>query len=302
MKTLSIQILAIPVILIIISTDVLAQHPKAIRDYDSNHMLWFQGVVNGTFTKKSKFSWQMEGEYRRQADPQFAYDPGHTVGSNHLNIFKHPYQYALRPFIHYQPNEKIRFSWSPITWFGTWTFPTDGKVTYQPEYRTSPQITFYQSYGRIQIQHRIRDEFRFYGVKTPVVHLSDPTGPPSSYSFLNTGHQNRLRYLIRAIIPLNNTKLEKGTWYIMTSDEVFVKFGKSVANINIFDQNRFYFNIGYKFHPEIRAEIGYLNQTALRLNNTAKNNVDFNNNLFVTIVFENVNKLFRKKEEVPLPH
>jgi Protein of unknown function (DUF2490) len=294
------QLTLTSIIFLLISTNTFAQHPKAVRDYDPNHMFWSQLVINGKFSTKSKFSWQLEDEYRRQADPKFAYDPGHTVGSNHWGIFKHPYQYAIRPFIHYQPNEKIRFSWAPIVLFGTWTFPTDGKVTYQPEYRTNPQITFYQNFGRVQIQHRLRDEFRFYGVKTPVVHLGDPTGPPASYSFLNSGHQNRFRYLLRAIIPLNRTKLEKGTWYIMTSDEVFMKFGKYVANSNIFDQNRFYFNIGYKFHPEIRAEIGYLNQTALRFNNAAKNNVDFNNNLFVTLIFDNINKLFGKKEETSL--
>jgi len=296
MKNLTIHILAI---ILMISGSALAQHPNAIRDYDSNHMLWIQGVINGKFSNKSKWGYQMDIEYRRQADPSHAYDPGTTVGTNHFDIFKHPYQYALRPFIHYQPNEKIRFSWSPITWFGTYSFPIDGKVTYQPEYRTSPQITLYQSFGRIQIQHRFRDEFRFYGLKKFTTNFGDPTGPSSGYSFLNTGHQNRFRYLFRAIIPLNNTKLEKGTWYIMTSSELFVKFGKYIANGNIFDQNRFYLNLGYKFHPEIRVEVGYFNQTALRLNNKAKNNVDFNNNLFVTLIFDNINKLFQKNEDSP---
>jgi hypothetical protein len=282
--------------ILLISTNLLAQHPKAIRDYDSNHMLWFQLAINGKFKKDSKWSYQLEFEERRQADPQFAADPGHTVGSNHWNILKNPYQNAFRPFIHFQPNEKIRLSWSPITWFATWSFPTDGKVTYQPEYRTSPQITLYQSFGRVQIQHRFRDEFRFYGLKKTDEHLSDITGPSSSYSFLDINKHNRFRYLLRVIIPLNNTKLEKGTWYLMTSNEIFVKSGKYLANANLLDQNRFYLNLGYKFHPEIRAEIGYLNQTAFRFNNKAKNNVDFNNNLFVTLIFDNFNKLFQKDD------
>ncbi|MFL5730458.1 MAG: DUF2490 domain-containing protein [Cytophagaceae bacterium] len=288
---------ALILLFLIISNVAMAQHPNAIRDYNPNHMFWFQGVINGKFKKDSKWGFQMDIEYRRQADPQHAYDPGTTVGTDRFNIFKHPYQYALRPFIHYQPNENIRFSWSPITWFGTYSFPINGKVTYQPEYRTSPQITLYQKFGKVQIQHRFRDEFRFYGVKTNTDNVGDPTGPAGSYNFYNTNHQNRFRYLVRAIIPLNKPKLEKGTWYIMTSSELFVKFGKYIANGNIFDQNRFYFNLGYKFHPEIRAEIGYLNQTALRLNNKAKNNVDLNNNLFVTIIFDNINNLFSKKDD-----
>src|ERR1700751_2557241 len=128
MKNLSIKIL---IILLTLSANLLAQHPNAIRDYNVNHMLWFQLAINGKFKRDGKWSYQLEFEERRQADPQFAPDPDKKEGFIHWNIFKHPYQNAFRPFIHFQPNEKIRFSWSPITWFASWSFPVDGKVTYQ---------------------------------------------------------------------------------------------------------------------------------------------------------------------------
>jgi hypothetical protein len=223
-------------------------------------------------------------------------NPSDVVGKDHYNILKHPYQDALRPWIHYQPNEKIRFSWSPITFFGTWSFPINGKTTYQPELRTSPQITFCQPMGRIQLTQHYRYEFRFYGVKTLDTHLGDPSGPGDSYDFIKANRFGRFRYLLRAIIPLNHPTLESKTLYLMTSEEIFISLGKNVPSNKILDQSRFYFMLGYKFNKDMRIEIGYLNQTALRMNNKAKNNVDLNNTLAINMIFDNFNRLFKKKK------
>jgi hypothetical protein len=282
-------------LIIILNFDAQSQSSTAQRDYDPNHMLWLNMQLNGKI--KGKFSYGLDLEMRRQADPAHPYDPGTTVGNNRWDIIKHPYQDAIRPWIHYQPNENIRLSWSPVTWFGTWSFPINGKTTYQPEYRTSPQITFFQKLGRVQFTHRYRYEFRFYGVKTQDTNPGDPTGPSSSYSFLETNRQNRFRYLLRAVIPLNNTKLEKGTFYIMASCELFMSMGKNVPSNKVFDQTRSYLVLGYKFHPEVRLEVGYMNQTAFRMNNKAKNNVDLNNNLAVSIIFDNFNSFFKRKNK-----
>jgi hypothetical protein len=288
------------IVFLLLSFQGFGQSKTSNRDFVSNHMFWFNGVLNGKIARN--WNWQLDIEVRRQADPEHGYKTTDVVGDSKWNIFKNPYQDALRPWIHYQPNDKIRFSWSPITWFGSWSFPTNGKVTYQPEFRTSPQVTLYHQYGRVQFQQRYRLEFRFYGTKVTDTNKSNPFGPSSSYDFYDVGKQDRFRYMLRAIIPLNNQKLVKGTHYIMTSEEIFFKWGKNVANANIFDQSRFHLVYGYKFHPEIRFEIGYLNQTAFRLNNgygqdpKTGNNVDFNNNLFVSVIFDNLNNLFKKKE------
>jgi hypothetical protein len=279
----------------LLCSSAFAQHPNASRDYVGNHMLWLNAQLNGKIS--GKFNYGLDIEMRRQADPNYAYDPGDRVGNSNFNILKNPYQDALRPWIHFQPNDKIRFSWSPVTWFGTWSFPINGKTTYQPELRTSPQITFYQNQGRVQLTQRYRYEFRFYGVKTADTHLGDPTGPNSSYRFLKSGRQGRFRYLLRAIIPLNHAKLQTGTYYVMTSSEIFLNLGKNIPSNKLLDQNRFYLMLGYKFGSDIRLEIGYLNQTAFRMNNKAKNNVDFNNNIAVNLIFDNLNGFFKKKEK-----
>ena len=278
----------------LLSNFTFSQHPNATRDYDGNHMLWVNMQLNGKI--KGKFNYGLDVEMRRQADPNHAYEPGDVVGKNNFNIIKNPYQDALRPWIHYQFSDKIRFSWSPVTWFGTWSFPINGKTTYQPELRTSPQITFYQNMGRVQFIQRYRYEFRFYGVKTLDTHPGNPTGPGDSYDFQGPGRQGRFRYMLRMIVPFNKPTLVKGTLYLMTSEEVFLSMGKNIPSNKLLDQSRFYFMLGYKFHPEMRLEIGYLNQTAFRMNNKAKNNVDFNNIVAVNMIFDNLNSLFKKKK------
>ena len=278
------------------SSSLFAQAPASTpRDYIVNHMFWGNMVLAGKI--KGKFDYQLDLEYRTQADPNHPADPGTTVGSDHYNIFKHPYQYAIRPWIHYQPTKHLRFSISPLTWFGTWQYPVDGVTYYQPEYRTAAQVTTYHSIGRVILDNRYRFEYRWYGVKVVDNDVSNPTGPSDSYDFLSSNEKMRFRYRLRVNIPLNKKVLEVGTCYLMTSSEIFLQLGNNVANANIFDQNRFYFGLGYKVSPMFRTETGFFNQTAFRFNNKAKNNVDVNNAIFVNLIFDDFNRLFRKKKK-----
>jgi hypothetical protein len=284
------------IITLIFNSDLNAQAPASTqRDYIPNRMFWGNTIINGKI--KGKFFYQLDLEYRRQADPQHPADPNTTVGSNHWNIIKHPYQYAARTWIHYIPNKNIRLSIDPIAWFGTWGAPVNGKSTFQPEYRSSLQVTFNQFLGRVILNYRYRYEFRWYGTKVTSNRPGSPFGDAESYSFLDANQQGRFRVMLRALIPLNSETIEKGTYYIMTSGEAFLKTGKNIKNANIFDQTRFYLGLGWKFAPEIRMEAGYFNQTAFRLNNKAKNNIDLNNALFVNLIFDDFNSLFRKKKE-----
>jgi len=276
--------------------DVIGQAPASTqRDYIHNNMFWGNLVIVGKI--KGKFNYQCDFEERRQADPAHSQEPNTTVGDNKYNIFKNPYQNAIRPWIHYQPNKFLRFSISPITWFGTSSYPINGKTYFQPEFRTAFQITTNQYLGRVILNYRYRYEFRFYGIKEQTDHPGNVTGPSSSYDFPSGNHKGRFRYMVRALIPLNNKEIIKGTFYTMTSAEVFLNIGPNIKNANIFDQTRCYAGLGWKFAKEIRLEMGYMNQMAFRLNNTAKNNVDLNNCLFVNLIFDDFNSLFKKQKQ-----
>ena len=127
------------------------------------------------------------------------------------------------------------------------------------ENRLWQQFLMRHSLGRIYFEHRYRLEQRW----------------------LN-GNQNvyldRIRYMLRATIPINKKKLEAKTVFVSFYDEVFIHF-----NDKPFDRNRLYGAVGYQFTPLFNIQLGYLAQT---VNTTTKSylqtavfyNLDFRKN------------------------
>lgn len=124
------------------------------------------------------------------------------------------------------------------------------------ENRLWQQFLMRNTLGRISFEHRYRLEQRWL-----------------------SGNQNvyldRIRYLLRATIPINKKKVEAKTVFVSFYDEVFIHF-----NDKPFDRNRLYGAVGYQFTPLLNIQLGYLAQT---VNTTTKSylqaalfyNVDF---------------------------
>lgn len=121
-----------------------------------------------------------------------------------------------------------------------------------PEHRIYEQVIWNDNIGRVQLNHRGRLEQRFLGVLNP---QSDDGREITKWNYLN-----RLRYQLRATIPLNHSTMVDKTWYAAAFDELFIGFGKNV-NANVFDQNRIGILLGYKLNKRFSLEGGYLNQT-----------------------------------------
>jgi hypothetical protein len=274
----------------------MAQDPASTkRDYITNNMFWGNLTIAGKI--KGKFSYALELEERRQADPEHAGNPKQTVGSDHNNIFKNNYQRVFRPWVHYQITPKYRLSYNPFTWFGTWAYPVNGKTSFQPEFRTSVQVTSEDRIGRIRIIQRYRFEYRWYGTKANIDDDDIFFGSPTTYDFVAANEQMRFRYLFRTITPINNKELVKGTYYALVSTELFLKFGHYIPNYQIYDQNRTYIGIGYKLSEAVRFEGGYMLQNKMSLTNTAQNEVDLNSVLFVNVLIDDFNSFFKKKKQ-----
>lgn len=122
---------------------------------------------------------------------------------------------------------------------------------YIPEHRIFEQLTWNGNIGRLNLNHRLRLEQRFVGKvnQTAIDHTV------TDWVYLH-----RVRYQLRATMPVNRKRVEDKTLYAATFDELFIGFGKNV-NQNIFDQNRIGLLAGYQFNKTFRAEIGYFNQT-----------------------------------------
>jgi hypothetical protein len=268
------------------------------RNYSSNKLFWSEIGINGPI--KNKFGYGLDIQYRRRA---FGTGNLSTTSSEHNNIFQTPFQYVLRPWINYNYSPNLRFSISPLgAWFN---FKDDSPKagvpqSFQPELRICGQVTFSNEIGRVSVTQRVRYEYRMFGIKEPLnggeFNIFD------GYSFNTTGYgpKQRVRVFMRANIPLQShsmKEMQAHQFYISIFDEVFISAGANVGN-NIFDQNRFLTSLGYKIAPDVRVEVGYLNQLAFQnVGKTTVQDVYKNNVLQFYLFLDNFSKFFKKKEE-----
>ena len=105
------------------------------------------------------------------------------------------------------------------------------------ENRLWQQFLMRNTLGRISLEHRYRLEQRWVGGSQNV-------------------YLDRIRYLLRATIPVNKNKMEAKTVFVSFYNEVFIHF-----NDKPFDRNRLYGAVGYQFSPLLNIQLGYLAQT-----------------------------------------
>ena len=111
--------------------------------------------------------------------------------------------------------------------------------------------------GRASLQNRVRLEQRFIERTTENVFAQ------------------RLRYWVRTIIPFikPKTSFTKG-FFGAIQNEIFLNVqNKDKINESLFDQNRAYLAIGYRFSPKIDIDAGYMNQYAKGVSNDVSNNI-----------------------------
>lgn len=143
-----------------------------------------------------------------------------------------------------------------------------------PEQRMYQQLQLRDQHGLFTLVHRFRLEQRWIKF-----------AGTDQYTFLN-----RVRYQLRANIPLQGATLEDEELYLGLYDEVFLNFGPNVTG-NIFDQNRASAAIGYRFHQNATLEVGYLHQHVAQRNGIW---FESNHTLQVGLAY---NLDFRKKEK-----
>lgn len=257
--------------------------------FNTNSAFWTEVNISGKI--KGKFSYQLDYQFRRQGESDALRDQSQNEG-NH-SFLAYPYQQVIRPWVGYQVTPKFRVSLSPLGWWGTWTPTASSGLKFKPEFRTTLQAMYTQPIGRVALTQRLRYEFRFIGRDLPM----DGSIPGDYYSDFDANRQGRFRSMTRAIIPLNNTKLETGTVYVNCYEEFFIGIGKNVAPNRDFDQNRFFLGLGYKFSPQFRLEAGYLNQIIPKEHTPTGRNLDMNHVLQVFVIVEDFNSFFKKKAE-----
>ncbi|HVD96647.1 MAG TPA: DUF2490 domain-containing protein [Cytophagaceae bacterium] len=302
------------------STVNLSQHPRVNTHRQS---FWSEVNLFGKLSKDKKWQYQIDLQYRRMADADY------IKGGQHNNIFAQPYQQVFRPWIHYWAIPgALRFSLSPIGYWLTYTPEDEGALnptpttpkgstgsTVFPEFRTCPQVTLVQSFGRVQVSQRFRYEFRWIGNKHVASHsLDDYT---YGYSFypndigqgFGSSHQGRLRWQCRMMVPLTKKNITQNTLYLNAWNELFIAMGKHVGYNKMLNQNRVVGLLGYMLPSKypIKLELGVTYQTLFYYNigavptdpssNFGKQNVEYNTAYTVYLIFDDFHSFVKKKDK-----
>lgn len=128
------------------------------------------------------------------------------------------------------------------------------------EHRIWEQYIFTHKIKPVFAQHRFRLEQRFMEAAGDDI------------------FSQRFRYFFRFVLPLLDTKktFAKGPFVAMQNELFFNIQNKDKLNGKLFDQNRAYGAVGYRFNKSFDLEAGYLNQFVNgRTSNTMNNVVQF---------------------------
>lgn len=147
-------------------------------------------------------------------------------------------QLLLRGGINFHYNPSLIFT----TGYGWITNYVDDEKTFKDqivdENRIWEQVVLKSNTGRVYFEHRYRFEQRW--ITTPA----------------STNYRNRLRYLLRLTVPINNKEVKKNTLFVGLYNEVFI----NLTNVP-FDRNRLYGAVGYQLNSTANIQLGYLLQT-----------------------------------------
>lgn len=205
----------------------LAQLPER-RVADDNRHLWL--VYNGSFRLTEHWGLYTDAQLRRS------------------DFGRAPQQNLLRAAVDYHAGKNLMLS-SGYLYQKSFPYGDFPAATRSPEHRLYQQLLLRDEAGRVQLQHRYRLEQRW---------IRYPQDTDFTY-------QNRLRYQLRAQLPLFGPKVEPRMPYLVAANEVFINFGRHIQN-NIFDQNRLYAGFGYAASKFVNLEAGYLNQLVQQRN------------------------------------
>lgn len=227
-------------------------HAQNNRINTSNTIGWYNYF--GTVKLNNKVGIHTEYQWRRD----------NLITDRQQGLLRVGINYALTPKV------LLRAGYAWIETYAYGDIPLNGLGRDFTEHRTFQMLQLSQKEGIIDLSHRFMLEQRFVGRYSSATQTKEDEYPFS----------NRLRYMVRAQIPLKAKEIKDNIPYLAVYDEVFIGFGKNV-NANIFDQNRLGILLGYRFNKNVRLEGGYLNQTLQYGRQINGRNVFQNNNGFI---------------------
>lgn len=237
---------------------------QSIRTPTSNTDVWF--AYTGSHKIADKWSLHLEFQYRLNDGI-----------SNKMQWF--PRVGLTR---HLSPQATVTAGYAFIETYPYGEFASKSAF---PENRIWEQLQLKHQVSNFEWVSRFRLEQRY--VQSPVPTGTDYAPGPAIFT-------NRFRLLNRFSMPFKGKTITDNAFYLTAFDEFMINFGENVQK-NIFDQNRLFVGIGYKFPKLGRLEVGYLEQTIIK-----SDAIKVENNHTISVSLSN-NLDFMKKKEVVTP-
>lgn len=244
----------------------------------------FNGWIFYTGNHKITEKWGLHTEY------QFRRSDG----------FSKPMQNQIRLGIDYNFTKQVSASigWSYIETSAYGDFEDEVPSKYN-NYKFNEQriweqfIIKHEHVGRFHTDSRFRLEQRYlqsyknFGTATEPEFLRYDDSQEGYWKY-----RQRARYRFRVQVPLTNAEMKDNTLFFVAADEIFANFGKNVA-ANIFDQNRLYLALGWRFTKDTNVQLGYMNQFIEKGDGAHKEN---NHTMQVAITHNlDFSKMFKSK-------
>jgi Protein of unknown function (DUF2490) len=238
---------------------------QSIRQNTTNNNVWF--AYMGSHKIADKWSLHLEFQYRTSEG------------------LSKTLQLLPRVGLNYHINSQA-FVTAGYAFIQTYPYGAFGSKIDFPENRIWEQLQLKNQVGNFEWVSRFRLEQRY--VQSPITEIG--FGGP----FTVTGpaiFTNRFRLLNRFSMPFKGKTITNHSFYATIFDEFMINFGENVKT-NIFDQNRIFIGIGYKFPQLGRLEVGFLEQTIIK-----SDGIKVENNHTISVSLSN-NLDFMKKKEV----
>ena len=203
----------------------LSMRGQGARLEDSNAIGWY--VYEGDHRVRPRWEVHTEVQARR------------------THLITNWQQLLLRGGLRYALTDKVKLGggYTHLVTYPYGKYPTADQGRFA-ERRLYEEVEVETEVGRLQLAHRVRLEQRWVA----------ESGSPDTYTY-----QNRIRYQLLGVVPLQGPELDDGEWYFTAFDELFLNFGPEVA-ANVFNQNRVAGGFGYHFAKDLQLEALYLSQ------------------------------------------
>ncbi len=156
-----------------------------------------------------------------------------------LNFYSNFHYYEFKGGVDYNVHKKVKLtlgagSYQTYAEGGDFVLPKNND-----EFRLWPQITIYNSIGKLKLEQRYRSEFRF----------------------TSSGFRNRFRYRVGFSYPFGKEKNEYKPFQIGASNELFFTNKEPY-----FERNRMQLSLNYKPSKSTTLQVGYLHQFDYKIN------------------------------------